>query len=70
MIIGVNTNRSFLVLDVLGSDSVQGSSSLIGDDSGIDFKAISFLILLDVFLLLQLLEAPSDDLGAGVIVVF
>jgi len=69
MIIGVNTNRSFSVLDMLSSDSVQGSSSLIWNDSGIDFKSISFLILLDVFLLLQLLKSPSDDLGAGVIVV-
>ena len=29
MIIGVNTNRSFSVLDMLSGDSVQGSSSLI-----------------------------------------
>ena len=55
---------------MLSCNTVKSSSSFIGNDSGIDFQAISFLILLNVFLLLQLLKSPSDDLGAGVIMMF
>ncbi len=55
---------------MLSCNTVKSSSSLIGDDSSIDLQAISFLILLNVFLLLQLLKSPSDDLGAGMIMMF
>ena len=63
-------SRSFFVLGVneLSGDSVEGTSAFIGDDSSIDLKLVSLLILLDDFLLLQLLETPSDDLQVGVLV--
>ena len=63
-------SRSFFVLgvDELSGDSVEGTSAFIGDDSSIDLKLVSLLILLDDFLLLQLLETPSDDLQVGVLV--
>ena len=56
---------SLPVLDIFSGDSVEGSSSLAGDDSGVDLESISLLVLSDQFLLLELLEAPPDGLGAG-----
>ena len=57
-------------LKVFGDDSVEGASSFVGDDSGVDLEGVSLLVLLDEFLLFELLESPSDDLGAGVLVSF
>ena len=57
-------------LEVFGDNSVEGASSLIGDDSGVDLEGVSLLVFLDKFLLFELLESPSDDLGAGVLVSF
>ncbi len=61
---------SFLVLEVFSGDTVESSSSLTWKDTGVNLKLISFLVFLDEFLLLQLLKAPSDDLGWGVLVEF
>ena len=63
------TFQSFLfVFDVLSSNSVKSSSSLIGYDSGVDFKSISFFIFSDDFILFELLKSPSDDFSACVLV--
>jgi hypothetical protein len=59
---------SFSVLDGLGGDSVKSSSSLVGDDSGIDLESVSLLVFFNIFLFLELLETPSDHLSAGVVV--
>ena len=59
---------SFSILDGLGDDSVEGSSAIVGDDPGVDLQSISLLVLFNIFLLLELLQAPPDDLGAGVVV--
>jgi hypothetical protein len=61
----LNMSKSLVVLDVLGGDSVESSSSLIGDDSGVDLQSVSLLVLADVFLLLQLLKTPSDGLSTN-----
>ena len=55
---------------MFGDDSVQGASSLIGDNSWVDLKAVSLLVLLDEFLLFKLLQSPSDDLGSSVLMSF
>ena len=59
---------SFSILDGLGNNSVEGSSAIVGDDPGVDLQSISLLVFFNIFLLLELLQAPSDDLGAGVVV--
>ena len=67
--IRLNTGGSVLLaLDVFGGDSVEDSSSLIGDDSRVEFEGISFLVFLDDFLLFELLESPSDDFEGSVLV--
>lgn len=55
---------------MFGDDSVQGASSLIGNNSWVDLKAVSLLVLLDEFLLFKLLQSPSDDLGSSVLMSF
>lgn len=57
-------------LEVFGDDSVEGASSFVSDDSGVDLESVSLLVLLDEFLLFELLKSPSDDLGASVLVSF
>jgi hypothetical protein len=57
-------------LEVFSDYSVEGASSLIGDDSGVDLEGVSLLVFLNKFLLFELLKSPSDDLGAGVLVSF
>lgn len=59
--------RSFSVLDGFSDDSVEGPSSIVGDDPGVDFKGVSLLVFFNIFLFLELLKTPSDDLGASVI---
>lgn len=61
---------SFLVLgvDEFGGDSIESSSSLLWDHSRVDLQLVSLLVFFDYFLLLQLLQAPSDDLWACVLV--
>lgn len=58
---------SFSILDGLGDDSVEGSSAIVGDDPGVDLQTISLLVFFNILLLLKLLQAPSDDLGARVV---
>ena len=58
---------SFSILDGLSDDSVEGSSSIVGDDPGVDFKGVSLLVFFNIFLFLELLKTPSDDLGASMI---
>ena len=57
-----------LAFDVFGSDSVKNPSTFVGDDSRVELESISLLVFLDNFLLLQLLQSPSDDLEGGVFV--
>ncbi len=57
-----------MLLDVLGSDSVEDSATLRRKNAGVELERISLLVLLDKFELLQLLQSPSDDLGGGVLV--
>ena len=59
---------SFFVLDGLSHNSVEGSPALVGNDPRVDLQPVSLLVLFNVFLLLELLQAPPDDLGAGVVV--
>ncbi len=59
---------SFSVFDGFSGDPVEGPLALVGDDSGVDFESVPLFVLLDVFLLFQLLEPPADDLGARVLV--
>jgi hypothetical protein len=56
---------SFPVLDVLSGNSVESPPSLAGDNPGVDLKAVALLVLSDQFLLLELLQAPPDGLGAS-----
>lgn len=62
--------QSFLIfgVDELGGDSIEGASAFLGDDPGVDSEGVSLLVFSDDFLLLELLEAPSDNFGAGVLV--
>ena len=53
---------------MLSSNSVENSATLRGQNAGVQLKAVSFLVLLDPLLLLELLKSPSDDLGGGVLV--
>jgi hypothetical protein len=55
---------------VFSSDSVEGSATFVGNDSGINLEAISLLVFLDEFLLFELLKSPSDNLGASVVMEF
>lgn len=61
---------SFLILgvDEFGGDSIEGSSAFFRDDSGVDLEGVSLLVFFNDFLLFELLETPSDYLGAGVLV--
>lgn len=53
---------------MLSRNSVQDSPALRGQDAGVQLQTVSLLVLLDPLLLLQLLEAPSDDFGGSVLV--
>lgn len=52
-----------------GSDAVEILHSFLGDDSGVDLKFVSLAALLDDLELLELLEAPTDNLAAAGLVV-
>ena len=56
---------SFPVLDILSGNSVERPSSLAGDNPGVDLQAVPLLVLPDQVLLLELLQAPPDGLGAS-----
>jgi len=56
------------LLNVFSSNSVQHSTTLRWENTRVKLEIVSFLIFLDEFELLQLLETPPDDLGWGVIV--
>ena len=60
---------SFFILSIneLSSNSIESTTTFFRNNSGVNFQGISLLIFLYYLLLLELLESPSNDLGAGVL---
>lgn len=61
---------SFFILSInkLSSDSIKSTPTFFGNNPGVNFQSISFLIFLYYFLFLELLESPSNDLRTSMLV--